>query len=375
MLDAECAPRLVQLLSAVPDPSVQSPTLSLVGNILSGTDTQTQTMIDLGVLPIMLALTHHPKKNVRKEAVWSLSNTTSGPPHHVNAVLDTPGVIARMVALMKAPEPDVRKEAIWVVSNATNGADPVIIARLVDALVVGPLTDVLLSEDGPKVVEVALEALDNILTVSKEHHPAAFHTALHSVASHSGVQALQALQEQGGGVGDRAAVVLEAFASDFEDMGDGGTLTPATEPRLKPKDTATTASNTESKASSVPGPKPALQDATGVAATPPPAAATAAPAAATASAEWSSPSMATTAFGSMTLTQSVVLDDPFGSTLNGSFITPSRDKQRTLWKGGKILKKYGDGTYDIQLANGGIMARVQRSAIRPRRSTKVAAMT
>ena len=34
------------------------------------------------------------------------------------------------------------------------------------------------------------------------------------------------------------------------------------------------------------------------------------------------------------------------------------------WRGGKILKKYPDGTYDIQLTNGGMLSRVKRKLIR-----------
>ena len=34
------------------------------------------------------------------------------------------------------------------------------------------------------------------------------------------------------------------------------------------------------------------------------------------------------------------------------------------WRGGKILKRYPDGTYDIQLTNGGMLSRVKRKLIR-----------
>jgi hypothetical protein len=56
-----------------------SPALRTLGNIVTGKDTETQAVINAGVLPqlrnLMMSAT---KENVRKEACWTVSNITAG---------------------------------------------------------------------------------------------------------------------------------------------------------------------------------------------------------------------------------------------------------------------------------------------------------
>ena len=74
ILDASVAGRLIDLL-AHPNPSVQTPALRTVGNIVTGDDSQTQTIIDGGALQRFHGLLeHHNKKSIRKEACWAISN-------------------------------------------------------------------------------------------------------------------------------------------------------------------------------------------------------------------------------------------------------------------------------------------------------------
>ena len=55
VLNAGVAPRLVELL-ANPTVSVQTPALRTVGNIVTGDDSQTQSIINLNALPALLWL-------------------------------------------------------------------------------------------------------------------------------------------------------------------------------------------------------------------------------------------------------------------------------------------------------------------------------
>lgn len=52
--------------------------LRIIGNILTGTDEQTTLAIDLGALKALNRLIVHPKKAVRKEVCWCISNITAG---------------------------------------------------------------------------------------------------------------------------------------------------------------------------------------------------------------------------------------------------------------------------------------------------------
>ena len=58
--------------------SVQTPALRTAGNIVTGDDHQTQCVLNCGALPRLLALLQSPKKGIRKEACWTISNITAG---------------------------------------------------------------------------------------------------------------------------------------------------------------------------------------------------------------------------------------------------------------------------------------------------------
>ena len=54
------------------------PCLRIVGNIVSGDDSQTQSILDCGLLPILTDLLQSPKNTIRKEVCWIISNITAG---------------------------------------------------------------------------------------------------------------------------------------------------------------------------------------------------------------------------------------------------------------------------------------------------------
>ena len=60
------------------------PALRVVGNIVSGTDKQTQAVIDADALPILKFLIFcEGTESIRREACWALSNITAGPEKQV----------------------------------------------------------------------------------------------------------------------------------------------------------------------------------------------------------------------------------------------------------------------------------------------------
>ena len=69
-------------------PKVQTPSLRTVGNMVTGDDSQTQSALNCGLLPRLLALLDSPKKGLRKEACWTISNITAGTREQIQAVID-----------------------------------------------------------------------------------------------------------------------------------------------------------------------------------------------------------------------------------------------------------------------------------------------
>jgi importin subunit alpha-1 len=52
--------------------------LRTVGNIVTGDDRQTQVIIQCGAMPKLIQMLYSSKRNIRKEACWTLSNVTAG---------------------------------------------------------------------------------------------------------------------------------------------------------------------------------------------------------------------------------------------------------------------------------------------------------
>ncbi|CEP16750.1 hypothetical protein [Parasitella parasitica] len=162
--------RLVELLMH-PSPSVQTPALRSVGNIVTGDDMQTQVIINCGVLPALSALLNSPKETIRKEACWTLSNITAGSTSQIDAVIESQ-IIPALVHIMSTADYKIRKEACWAIVNATSGGlnKPSQIKYLVGQGIIKPLCEMLMVLDN-KIVQVALDGLENILKVGEQDRP------------------------------------------------------------------------------------------------------------------------------------------------------------------------------------------------------------
>jgi hypothetical protein len=157
--------KLVQLLMSG-SAKIQTPALRTVGNIVTGDDSQTQAMIDAGVLQAIYGLLSSNKKALRKEAAWAISNITAGNTAQIQEIINA-NLFPQLISMLKNDEFDVQKEVAWAVSNACSGGRPSQIRHLVNEGAILPLVNLLQCAD-PKIIMVALEGLDCILKVGKE---------------------------------------------------------------------------------------------------------------------------------------------------------------------------------------------------------------
>lgn len=111
--------RLIQLLNHS-SYGVQTAALRVVGNIVSGTEAQTQTMILCGCIPALKQLLISTKKVVRKEACWTISNITAGTRDQIQEVVMY-GVIPQITEMLPSADHDTKKEANWALANAASG--------------------------------------------------------------------------------------------------------------------------------------------------------------------------------------------------------------------------------------------------------------
>lgn len=140
---------------------MQTPALRTVGNIVTGDDTQTQTIINLGALAALLTLLSHPKKGIRKETCWTISNITAGNSTQIQAIIDA-GFIPPLIQLLANAEFDIKKEVAWAISNATSGGTREQVRYLVEQGCIKPLCDLLSCSD-TRIINITLEGKQNFL--------------------------------------------------------------------------------------------------------------------------------------------------------------------------------------------------------------------
>ena len=120
IIERDIVPRVVQLLDHE-TPTVQTPALRVIGNIVTGDENQTQTVLQCPLaLPLLKKLLSHQNKAVRKESLWALSNMTAGTQPQIQAVIDS-GVLSEFDALFQMEESEISKEILTVLSNASDG--------------------------------------------------------------------------------------------------------------------------------------------------------------------------------------------------------------------------------------------------------------
>lgn len=83
------------------------PTLRTLGNLITGSDQQTNEVLKAGALDKFFSLLNHEKRAVRREACWTLSNITAGDEEQISLVTNNPAYIEKLIALINSDSPEV----------------------------------------------------------------------------------------------------------------------------------------------------------------------------------------------------------------------------------------------------------------------------
>lgn len=217
-------PSLINLLTS-DRPELIIPALRTLGNIVTGTDAQTQTVLDTkNALSYIVNIIGHSKKNIRKEACWLLSNIAAGNKAQISQLVKTPGLIRSVLTqLSEASEWDVRKEASWVICNIASGGNKEHIHQLVENGCLQPLCD-LLSVGESRILLLAMEALENILKVAADSNV----NFTQLIDEADGINKLELLQEhENHEVYEKAVRIIEKYFSGEEEEDESENVAPA----------------------------------------------------------------------------------------------------------------------------------------------------
>lgn len=164
IIEARVCQRVVELLSHQ-ESSIQIPALRIVGKICSGSDEQTQLIIDNNeALPGLLGLLSNPKHCIQRYACWILSNIAAGSEQQIQAIIEN-NLIPPLIELMtNNSSSEVQVEASWAILNSIRGANPRQIDFMVRHGCIVPLCALLKKSDESVTVEV-LHCLMYILNI------------------------------------------------------------------------------------------------------------------------------------------------------------------------------------------------------------------
>ena len=147
-----------------------TPALRTVGNFLTGTEQETQQVLDAGLIPLLTRLLRYPLELVRKEACWATSNVAAGTKEQKQRLFAEPGLLEEIIDLSAKAGTSVRKEAMWVLCNLCEGGSAEQIEHLLDRGALRVLTAGLL-HPSEQIYPVAAAGLQCILRRDDRVHP------------------------------------------------------------------------------------------------------------------------------------------------------------------------------------------------------------
>jgi hypothetical protein len=149
------------------------PCLRTIGNIVTGTDEHTQSVLDAGFLDLLKPFLSHHVSNIRKETLWTISNICAGNPSQIEFVLSREWLLQSVIDICMNDVVVARREAGWVLCNAANGSLNRQKTTLVDAGVLRALTSLLQLNDQETVLLMAMEGISSILEAheNSSHNP------------------------------------------------------------------------------------------------------------------------------------------------------------------------------------------------------------
>uniref|UniRef100_A0A914UW57 Importin subunit alpha n=1 Tax=Plectus sambesii TaxID=2011161 RepID=A0A914UW57_9BILA len=152
--------QLVANLSKMDDRRVLSGSLRTIGNLITGNDEQTLSVLNHQVLPHLLKLLERSWGHIQREAAWTISNVAAGSPEHIEILFAVDGMFNALLDALFTGEVKLRKEVGWALANALTGGAYERILCLSMSGVVPALCSLIDNNTDRRLTERSLNALD-----------------------------------------------------------------------------------------------------------------------------------------------------------------------------------------------------------------------
>jgi len=148
------------------EPRLVTATVRAFGAMAAGTDEQTQTLINAGVLPILSKILQSNDPKVVKDILWLISNVAAGTSEQAQAMVDA-GFLNPLIHYLRVGDFLQQKEATWAIFNLSITGNEQQIDAMIQEGVVPALCDLLTLKD-PSILKKSLESLKNLLKKSDD---------------------------------------------------------------------------------------------------------------------------------------------------------------------------------------------------------------
>ncbi|XP_047038864.1 importin subunit alpha-1-like [Helicoverpa zea] len=159
-------PRVIALLEHK-SPAVRTPALRSIGNMLTGSDEQTDRCLDASCLPPIMSLLRCGKPSLMKEAAWAVSNILAGTQQQIQRAIQG-GVLGHLLHVLATEDIKCQKEAAWAITNLCLGGTPEQLDALITAGFLEPYCSLLHAADH-RAISVVLDGLTNLLQAAVKY--------------------------------------------------------------------------------------------------------------------------------------------------------------------------------------------------------------
>ena len=163
---------------------VLKPALRLCGSLVSGLNSQIQTLLDSGMIDFFYNLLRDQCKEVRFLTCFIMSNIVSGTSDQLQMVINK-NFISGIVHLANNDTHDIQKEAMWVLIKAVSNANVVQLQNLIKENSIPALVNALGFQD-IEVLQELLSVLGNLINKIPE--------ALDLIEEINGIEMIEALK-------------------------------------------------------------------------------------------------------------------------------------------------------------------------------------